>query len=325
MDFFIFKPVLFHSRGTVSGPRAVHWPLPTGFTAVTALPASPQSMSERGAILLPRRLHALMHWHISQHASEREGGRGWTVMRRVENGVKEGKVRDGAGGEKRKGGGWRNMLNEEEEIRLKTLLWGDSQATAGIRTQASRLFDWRTLCHVNENHTGDAQKKVRVETTGTSLFFFFLSFFLSFPPFLSLFSAAVLFWERRLSPRSAREGGERASEWVSEWMEGWCACAWARVPAWESQAGIKQRDGHTGTYTGCCKLRGTYPQHASACMVRISGKTQIISADHVSHGRIIDLICGAEKFVREWITPKALSGLQLMIVITMDKPVTSSY
>lgn len=45
----------------------------------------------------------------------------------------------------------------------------------------------------------------------------------------------------------------------------------------------------------------------------------------MSHGCIIDLICGAEKFAREWITPKALSAPQLMIVIIIDKPVTSSY
>lgn len=74
MDFlFLFKPVLFHWSSTVSGPRAVHWPLRTEFTAVTALPASPQSMSQRRAVLLL--LHALMYWHISQHASEGGGER----------------------------------------------------------------------------------------------------------------------------------------------------------------------------------------------------------------------------------------------------------
>lgn len=201
MDFFIFKPVLFHSRSTVSGPRAVHWPLPTEFTAVTALPASPQSMSERRAILLPRRLHALMHWHISQHASEREGGdeQWWEGLKmglkKRKWGTAQGEKRQEE--KRRRGGGgwWRNMLNEEEEIRIKTLLWGDSQATAGIRTRASRL-DWRTLCHVKENHTGDAQKKVRVETTGTSLFLFSFSPFSSlFPPF-SLFSVLQCYSER---------------------------------------------------------------------------------------------------------------------------------
>lgn len=62
---------------------------------MTALPASPQSMFGYAAILLLLLLHALMHWHISQHASEK----GWMRGGRVEKGVKrrmtDNKVKDG--------------------------------------------------------------------------------------------------------------------------------------------------------------------------------------------------------------------------------------
>lgn len=153
------------------------------------------------------------------------------------------------------------MLNEEEEIHKKTPPWDDSRLTASTWTPASRIH-WRTLCHVTEKHK--TQKLIRVGTRGT-IVFFFLSFLLFFLFSLSLFNAAVLFWERRLSPRCAREGGE--------WMDGGMVymCVSSCVPAWESQAGMKQWDRHTGTYTVCCKHWGTYIQYGSDYRVKING------------------------------------------------------
>lgn len=114
----------------------------------------------------------------------------------------------------RRGGRWRTKtVNEKKEsciyIYKKKLLRDDSRPTWLIRTQVSGT-DWNRC----RKHT----KKTIQIITGTKVVIFLLLLLLVLLFFLflafSLFNAAVLFWERCFSPRTAGEGG-------SEWMEGW--------------------------------------------------------------------------------------------------------
>lgn len=185
----------------------------------------------RAVLLL---LHALMYWHISQHASE--GGE-----RRWEEGLRMDKIRMlwGMGQKKERE---RNTRVEMQEM------------TIWMMMSVSRL-DWRTLCRVTEKH-----KKTSQIRKHKHLFFLLLFLF-----FLSVFSMRQCYSERvaeahALFGGGAVNGSELMCSRKRKWVSRTCLTIWFQsIIKYESCLSNMCTNG-TCASTVWSKCRGVRPE-----------------------------------------------------------------